>query len=675
MGRGAVMRARLRSLSTFSVLLVASAASAEVGLTDLGPLNGGVVNGISADASAVVGTSGHPLSSQPSRAFLWKPDGGMLVLGTLNSGPFSFGNAINADGTVVVGSSADGAAGNQSRAFRWTQASGMVSLGSRGGVGSAAFGVNADGTVVVGSFSDPTAGNTMRAFRWTQTTGMVSLGSLGGEFSIASGVNADGSVVVGTAGDPTATQSASRAFRWTQATGMVSLGTLNGAVHSSAAAVNADGSVIVGRSGGTAGNTERAFRWTQATGMVSLGTLNAGASSLANAVNASGSVVVGQATDGLSAEAWRAYRWTQATGMQSVETWLRTNGVDVARGVNTASATGVDALGSVVVGTLDNGHGFIARVSPLGSGMITSDFALSLSSAQPQRTSLDAGSLVLHGSHGNPLLGRVRPGQSCVWASGDWGHAGHGDSDGSLGLAEFGACRALSGGTQLTGSLGLTRSRQDLTFAGDSKLTGWFGSVEVTKQLGPSSFWGTLTSIYHRGDVDVRRGYINAGLIDASVGSTDTKTWGVRARIDWDASFRADSFTFSPYADVSYIRARADAYSESGGGFPVRFDERTDSASEARIGLNGLLPIGKGRFLTTLEAVHRFDQEGSRNSGQLLGLFRFDIPGVKYERDWLRAGLGFDGKIGAGTASIMLNATTKGEAPTYWLATSYRLAF
>jgi probable HAF family extracellular repeat protein len=495
---------------------------------------------------------------------------------------------------------------------------------------------------------------------------MVNLGTLG-FFSSANGVSADGSVVVGQSGGAIV-----RAFRWTEATGMVDIGTLNGGDQTRAFAVNADGSVIVGDAFDGPGGPFRAIRWTAASGIVSLGTLPNGSGSTALAVNADGSVVVGFGSQGANPQ--RGFRWTQASGMQTIEEWLRANGVNVAADMGVSIATGVDASGNVVVGFIEGPLAFIARVSPNGSGMITPDFYGSLASASPQLSAFDAGGLILHGSHGNPLLGTVRPGQSCVWASGDWGRNDHGSRDGSLGLAEFGVCRLL-GAVQLGASLGLTRSRQDLVFNGSSDLDGRFATVEATAQLGKSALWGTLTGLYHWGDADVRRGYLNAGMPDASRGSTDTHSWAVRARLDWADALSAAGISFSPYGDLTHIKTHVDSYTESDGGFPVSFEERKESITELRLGLNASKPVSRIRLLGTLEAVHRFDGESTRNTGQILGLFSYDVRGRQYERNWLRAGIGFDAKLGAGTGLVMLNATTKGEAPSHWLAASYRVAF
>ncbi len=122
--------------------------------------------------------------------------------------------------------------------------------------------------------------------------------------------------------------------------------------------------------------------------------------------------------------------------------------------------------------------------------------------------------------------------------------------------------------------------------------------------------------------------------------------------------------------------AKLDGYTETGGGFPARFDARKDKATELRVGVNASLPIaGAARLLGTLEAAHRFEKSGGRTTGQVLGLMGFGFDGPANRRNWLRAGAGVEGRLGAGTASLMLNATTRGEAPNYWLAASWQMTF
>lgn len=666
----------LAVLSAFPALVYAQTS----GITNLGTLNGGLssaANAVSSDGNVVVGfTDDGPVG----RAFRWTQAGGMVSLGTLNGGAFSVASGVNSDGSVVVGSAADGAAGNAGRAFRWTQAGGMVSLGTlNGGAESAARGVNSDGSVAVGFANDGAAGNANRAFRWTQAGGLVSLGTLGGVSSVALAVNSDGSVVVGQAHEG-ATGATQRAFRWTQVGGMVSLGVLNGGTSSSASGVNSDGSVVVGTAqDGAAGNASRAFRWTQAGGMVSLGVLNGGNFSQANAVNGNGTVVVGGAADGAAGNASRAFRWTQATGMQTVEDWLRANGVSVPTDI-TDAANGVNGDGSVVVGELESGFAFIARVAPpasgLGSGMVTlqdlQDSLAGNAAAPVQAATL--GNAVLHGAHSRPLARRVAPGKSCAWTAGDIGRDDHGSRDGKFWLAEIGGCRRLEA-VQGSLSIGRTSSRQDLVFNGRSEVDTTYGVVEILGNVA-GNLWPSAALLYQRGEADARRGYLNAGVQNFSSGRPDVETIALRLRLDWEDAARIGGTSFTPYADASYARTRIDAYTETGGGFPARLEARTEKATELRLGADAAHPLSPAtKLLGRLEAAHRFEKSGAGTSGTVLGLFSFDLAGQRNKRDWLRAGAGFEAKLGPGVASAMLNATTEGAVPNYWLNASYQVAF
>lgn len=656
--------------------LAAGGVQAQSGITDLGTLNGG--NGsyalrANADGSVVVGYAPDGAAGNAQRAFRWTQAGGMVSLGVLNGGTNSYAQDANADSSVVVGYAADGGAGNNNRAFRWTQAGGMASLGVlNGGNSSVAFGVNADGGVVVGYAADGAAGNASRAFRWTQAGGMVSLGVLnGGDHSVARGTNTDGSVVVGEATDGGAGFSI-RAFRWTQAGGMVSLGTINGGTESYARRVNADGSVVVGYANdGAAGDADRAFRWTQASGMVSLGVLNGGSHSKAHDLSADGSVVVGVAGDGLAGDADRAFRWTQSGGMKTVEDWLRSTGVSVA--VTTNAAYGVSSDGSIVVGRLSNNNAFIARA---GSGLVTlADVQDSLSAtASGGGMTLSAAGTVLNGAHSRPLARRVGAGQSTAWIAGDWGRDDHGSRSGQLGLAEFGLGRNF-GAAQINVSLGRTWAKQAQTVGGESKTDGAYLLAEALIPVA-SDLWATLGGYGQRGGADLRRGYLNAGLADASTGRPSVNTWGLRARLDWEYAAALGGADFTPYADFAYSRAKMAAYTETGGGFPARFDARTDKSTELRLGANAVKPLANGmRFVGGLEAAHRFETTGARTVGQVIGLFAFDLAGSALKRDWLRGMVGVEGKLGEGVASLSVNATTKSNMPNAWLAANWQMAF
>lgn len=644
--------------------------------TPLADLPGGgfasFASGVSDDGTVVVGRS---IGASGYEAFRWTQAGGMVGLGDLPGGIFeSLANGVSGDGAVVVGRGRSNA-GSNFEAFRWTQAGGMVGLGDLPGgqTESAAFATNSDGSVVVGYGNN--AAFSSEAFRWTQAGGMVGLGTLAGVgSSFALGVNDDGSVVVGSGHNASFDY---EAFRWTQAGGMVGLGDLAGGdFFSQAYGVSGDGLVVVGYSESANGN--EAFRWTQAGGMVGLGDLAGGGfESAAYGVNSDGSVVVGRGLN--AANSFEAFRWTQAGGMQSVTDWLAAAGVTVAPGYLLANAKDVSADGSTVVGESYGPSGseaYLARVSAVGSGSVSlSDLQYSLLEAsRAGDMSLSMSTLVMHGEHSRPLVRRVAAGKKVFWASADWGTDHHGARDGNLGAAELGGGMHL-GRVQLNLSLGQAWSRQNLALAGEASADGTYLMAEALLPL-PQQLWATLAAYGMWGEADVRRGYLNAGLPTTSNGSTDTSTWGLRARLDWDHALSRGQILATPYLDLSHTETRTDAYTETGGGFPVAYDARTNKATQLRVGANGSHPLaGSMRLIGIVEVAHLFQESQAHTRGQVVGLFGFDVPGADNKQTWLRAGGGVEGRLAGGTASLMLNVTTEGAAPDVWLATAYQRVF
>ena len=653
--------------------------SAAAGVTGLGAFHGGMESeayAVSGDGRIVVGGAIDGATAN-YHAFRWTSADGMQDLGLLNGGTAAIAMGISQDGGVIVGGARDGGAGGAERAVRWTAAGGIQSLGTlNGGNLSWAYGVSGDGRVVVGDSSDGALGNALRAFRWTASDGMQSLGTLnGGSASTAWAVNMDGSVIVGDARDG-ADGDASHAFRWTGTGGMQNLGVLNGGAASWAYGVSGDGAVVVGEAyDGAGGGLLRAFRWTATDGMQSLGVLNGGDVSSAKGISTDGRVIVGTAWDG-AVDAYRGFRWTQSGGMQSVEDWLRANGVTVATD-HTQRALGTNRDGSVVVGALDDDMAFVARVSDQGSGLVSlKDLAQSLSSTSATSVQVQGKSdMVLHGAHGHPLSRQVAPGRNCLWTSGDWGRDDHGQRNGSAGLAEIGGCHGFADGVQASLAVGQTWSRQSLVFGGNTSLDGTYALAEVLVGR-PGGWWGTLSAYYHTGDIDVRRGYLNAGTPDISRGQTPSRTWGLRARVDREAAFVSGKFSLTPYAELTHLRTRIDAYTETGGGFPARFDARQERTTEARAGVEGVWTVSDDtRLSASVAAVHRFEKAGSRTRGQVIGLFSFDQAGEAYQRDWLHASVGVEQKAGPGVLSLHLNATTRGQDANVWLAAGYRVTF
>ena len=641
------------------------------GMADLGTLGGrfSEARAVSADGSVVVGNS-DTANNAASHAFRWTTSGGMADLGTLG-GAYSFASAVSADGSVVVGDSytANNAAPH---AFRWTTSGGMADLGTLGGAHSFASAVSADGSVVVGSSS--TANNpAIHAYRWTTSGGIADLGTLGGGFSEARAVSAEGSVVVGSS--TTTNNAAFHAFRWTTSGGMADLGTLGGA-HSFASGVSADGSVVVGSSTTANNAASHAYRWTTSGGMADLGTLG-GADSHAYDVSADGKVVVGGSRTANNA-ATRAFRWTQATGMQSVEQWLAANGVTVAPSLATEQANGTNSNGNVVVGQLESGRPFYARVGPLGSGLIdVADFRRTLQGVSyiaVQTTS--QANLVVEGLNGSPLRGLPAAGRHSAWVSGDWGRQKNVPGDGDVGAGEVGLAYGLSEPVKVKLAVGRTYGAQELAYGGSAKVMGTYVLPEIVAALPRTPLYLTVSGYYNAGDADIKRGYLNAGSPVTSDGSPDTSTTGARLRLDWLNALETGDLRLTPYVSISGYRGHVSAYTETGGGFPVKWDARTERTSLRRIGADATYLLAEGwNLLAKIEGVRRFDAQSSGATGTILGLGNFSTDEVDYRQNWLRANIGAEGKIGPGVAAVILNASTETNGATYWAYASYRYDF
>ena len=292
-------------------------------------------------------------------------------------------------------------------------------------------------------------------------------------------------------------------------------------------------------------------------------------------------------------------------------------------------------------------------------------------------SALSTTSLLVNGAHSRPMSRRVAKGQKTFWVAGDWGNDNHDSRDGSTGLAEMGFGYNF-GPAQINVSLGKTWADQDLNFGGDVDVDGRYLMVEgifpVSEQQG---LYATLGTYHHWGDVDIRRGYLVGGDVETSSANPDTRTWGLRARLDWENAISIKSTRLSPYADVWHTKTKLDGYREKGGSFPSYFESREDDVTELRIGINGALPIRNTafEFIANVEGVRRFDDKGDGMSGQVVGMFSFDLEGENFDQNWLKGGVGIEGQLSKGKASLMLNGTTEGEAPSSWVAVSYQMAF
>lgn len=652
--------------------LIASTARADAQFSEIGIPNDTYLYGLSADGRVAVGE--HDFGNW--HAARWTAAGGVEDLGTLG-GNESLAYGTNRDGSVVVGWArrSDGF----DHAFRWTATGGMQDLGVlSGGNGSEARAVSADGAVVVG-LSEISDGD-FRAFRWMQATGMQSLGVLGaGNYSIANAVSADGSVVAGASNETSFGNN--RAFRWTQAGGMQSLGLLSGGTYSEAYGISADGSVIVGTA--DTGGNNRAFRWTEAGGMADLGHLGGGWSR-GNAVSADGKVVVGASHDG-SNDA--AFRWTQATGMQSVKAWLAGAGVTVPASWVLQEATGVDAGGNVVVGYgYDDGlvnHSWLARVGPAGAGLITDVAAFNASLLQTaQRAALagmDLANLPLFGAHHRTLLdnGLVRTaGDACAWATAD--AADYRASDARMELAEVGACKDI-GPWRLGAGVGTQTARQDWQLGGGARFDGQYLVVEAARAF--ENGWEGSALVWNgRYDTRFDRRYMNGANVDASRGTPDVRATALRLRADWKNAARLGAFTLSPYASLTHTQIDQDAYTETGGGFPAAYGAVRTKSDDLRLGLAAHSALsGNTALRLALEANHRIDDttdNGRAQTVDLLGLWRFELPGAKTKQDWLRVTADIDHRLSdKSLLSFGASAATSGGDADWSLTAGWRMAF
>ena len=304
------------------------------------------------------------------------------------------------------------------------------------------------------------------------------------------------------------------------------------------------------------------------------------------------------------------------------------------------------------------------------------------SSSRAVGAALSTSTLHVHGAHGRPMSRYVDEGESTVWVLGDYGVRRHGDQDGNTGIAGVGAGHNF-GLMQFNYSLGRTWTEEDLVQGGEVDTDTFFlmleGIVPVHEEAG---LFLTVGGFHQWGEADIRRGYLNSGgQRDFSTASPSMHGQGARVRMDWVDAWSASRVSLSPYADLSYSRIRMEGYEESGGDLPARFSSRSDSVTELRVGSELAMPIADSGFdfVATGNVTHRFDSDGVRTRGRMLNdpftVNEFNIDGRDYDQTWVRAGVGVEGAVGPGDASVMLNGTTRGEEEAGWLAASYSVTF
>lgn len=671
---GGFMRSRLLVTTALTAMMAwgSSVASADDGTTLVSDA-GVQIDGVSSVAGLAVGYNNNGIAYWDFAGTVHYLDVGSLIGGGARS--------VSDTGVIV------GEAGGKAVAWLTTSAA-PIQLANFGGQNSWAKAVSRNGAFATGAYQslslDSLSGiyYDWQALVYDFTTSSRQL--LQGYDSTSSdlggfGVTDDGSIVVGY---NKLNGALTRAAYWYCANNDFSYSSailLDSTNSSVAYGVAADGSVIVGQSGGAAARWIRSapgvYGATQA-----LGTLG-GASSRALGVSGDGSVIVGQAMDGAATN--HGFRWASADGMVTIENWLADAGLPWGLGPRQIlSANAVSTDGTTVVGNMSDGTGYIARVSGSSPtptpGLITlDDFATSLSGASTMPSAVSTSSdLVMHGSHGHPLSRVVAPGKATAWMDGDIGGAASHDSDAYNNIGEIGGGYRFSRWVQGNLAVGKMYAGQKTVFEGKTKQNMTYVLPEAIINLADSTFWLTLSGQYAAGDLSARRGYLNAGNLDASNGNMDASVYAARARLDWrDAATIAD-VRLTPYIDHQHTQTRLGAYTETGGAFPVQWNTRTQADDTSRIGFDARKPLTDWLTLDgTVEEVHWWQGRGEGATGQVIGLSDFALPGEKDAHDWARFGLGLTADVGDGRLSAMANVSTQGDNPKYWMGLGYQIKF
>jgi probable HAF family extracellular repeat protein len=656
---------------------------------------------VSADGSVVAGSA--YVSGVGNQAFVLSNDQ-MTYLGTLSGGSYSYANDISADGTVVVGQSnysVDGVSGQH--AFRWTS-EGMVDLGSLltdSGLNydySYAYAVSADGSAVVGQSN--TDDENTHAFRWTGDLGMADLGTLGGTYSYAVDVSNDGSVVVGTA--YTEGNSNHHAFRWTEAGGMADLGTLGG-TYSSANQVSGDGSVVIGQAYTADNNNYVGFRWSD--GEMQAVQLEGSTYSYLRGLSYNGSVVVGQSNlnDGNL-----AIRWSEATGTQTVVDWIVDQGGAVAEGYELTDAFGVSADGKIIAGRgiyEDKNTLWLAREStpvvepttPAATPTTatpqpstptvdfmpdTEDFNKTLIAvgASVASGSLDTGSLAVNGAHHRTLLDMGLKASASGWFAWTTGDAAKNNyTDTTMSFGEIGLGRDI-GATRVGVAFGTSSTTQDWANGGSGKFNGDYVLAEVDHAFdlaGDSALHASLLGYSAKFSTKLNRSYASGLGIDTSTGTPDMTASAVKAKLDWVNAAKIGAATVSPYAALTLSKAKVDGYSETGGAFDATYNATTATSNDLRIGSAfAFKPTEQLSLRVGVEAVHQFDAGTDVISGDVTGLYGFNLASGKQTSNWARVTVDADYALTSATSlSGGLSMATQGSQASIGVTLGLRAAF
>jgi len=612
--------------------------------------------------------------------------GVMQPLGAIGGSGSSRPYAMNADGSVIVGAAHSG---SRQRGFRWTEATGMVSvehwLRSNGVTVLADFthtatGVSADGNIIVGQTKNNTPYIARIVLADTGTSGPST--TLDDVDAAASGVTGNGGKqprgIDLTTGSGTSTStptssgsSASSTSSSTSSTSSTSASpsgsssaSTSPATTTSSPAPAADDSHVAftpppASTAPAAGESHAASTPPPAAAAPA-----AGASPVAAAPAPSSAAPA--ADDSHVASTPPPASAAPAAGASPVASALAPSSAAPAAGASHA------AFAPPVTSAVTTGQ----SVLPARSGIIDLHQYASTLTARPNAgVGLAIANTVVDGAHGAPMRSLLEPGRQSFSIVSDIGDNDGRGAAGGFGIADIGCGIGLEGGATARISFGGLYHHRDIDTGGDFTEKGFYIASEISLPVA-SALHATIGGYYAPGRMSIERGYLNGGAMNYSRGETDLDVWAAKLRFDWLDTFSIGEWNLTPYAGVTYAKAKMGAYSETGGAFPAHFDASGEQSTIIRAGLDGVTDLSDSiRILARAEAVYRLEKKTATTTGVIDGLMGFSFAGQDIDHFWLRGGLGAEFDVAGGTASLNLNVTSEGGDPDLWVRTGWKIAF
>ncbi len=252
-----------------------------------------------------------------------------------------------------------------------------------------------------------------------------------------------------------------------------------------------------------------------------------------------------------------------------------------------------------------------------------------------------------------------------------------GDSRTSLGEIGFYKDFTPDAGVIRAGlGVGELRNKQSLTLDGKVKNDGQYVIGEVDHVFSPY-LQGSVTAYYGSFDTNITRTYTTSYGRDTSTGKTKTKVNAVRLRADFTSSRPAGGIGFTPYLVYTWSRTKVDAYTETGGAFPVSYNSGSKDNSTFRAGLDMKKDLGSAnRLIVNAQLVHSTDGSTPTISGSISGVGAYSVSGADVPSTWGRLTADIDHRFSdKSVATVGINASSRGLDPSYGVTVSYRRAF